>query len=253
MTRGSRTPVLTAAIAAIAVLLTACSDDPDPRLSAGADSQSPSQSGDPVRATLLTDAAAVDSLLEPGRYALGFSSDRADEPMVVIDVPAGYVGRGDGYEISAEDEDGTGFRHLDTWTVTEVATQPCGDTEWVDPGPGVDELAAALSALPVWQTTQPAPTTIGGHEAVFMELNVPARLPAECQSELPSWRDHHGSTQGIGPGKTQRLWIVDVDGHRLMLVAGYFPGPDGPTASQIDEMTQMAEGATFVDANQVAP
>ena len=86
-----------------------------------------------------------------------------------------------------------------------------------------------------------------------MELNVPADLPASCQGEPDSWRDHDGSTQGIGPGKTQRLWIVDVDGQRLMLVAGYFPGPEGPTQRQIDEMTQMAEGATFVDADRVAP
>ena len=46
---------------------------------------------------------------------------------------------------------------------------------------------------------------------------------------------------------------MDVDGHRLMLIAGYFPGPEGPTPKQVDEMTQMAEGATFVDADHVAP
>jgi len=31
----------------------------------------------------------------------------------------------------------------------------------------------------------------------------------------------------IGPGKTQRLWILDVDGHRVMLIAGYFPDRPG--------------------------
>ena len=109
-----------------------------------------------------------------------------------------------------------------------MAAQPCGDADWVDPGPGVDDLAGALAALPVWESTPPEPRTIGGHEGVFMELNVPARLPARCDA-LHSWIDYHGSTQGIGEGKTQRLWIVDVDGQRLMLVAGYFPGKEGPT------------------------
>ena len=80
-----------------------------------------------------------------------------------------------------------------------------------------------------------------------MELNVPSELPANCQGELLSWRDHPGGTQGDGPGKTQRLWIVDVDGHRLVLVVGYFPGPEGPTRKQVNEMIQMAEGATFVE------
>jgi len=258
MTRQSSTPGLKAtltrglatALATIAILLTACSDDPDTRASAGDDSPS-SPSGDLVQATRLTDAAG-DTALTPGRYAMGFSSDQPDAPMVLIDVPAGYQGRGDGYEIAAED-DGAGFRHVDTWTVAEVAAQPCGDTAWVDPGPSVNDLANALATLPVWQSTPPAPRTIGGYEGVFMELNVPADIPAKCQGEPQSWRDHLGGTQGIGPGKTQLLWIVDVDGHRLMLLAGYFPGPEGPTPRQVKELNQMAEGATFVDANQIAP
>ena len=249
MTRHNSFPGLTAALATIAILLAACSEDPDIRAEAGEESPSSSPSGDLVQATRLADVAA-DTALTPGRYAIGFSSDQADAPMVLIDVPAGWGAGDDGYEIGAEGDDG---RHFDTWTVAKVATQPCGDTAWVDPGPRVDDLADALAALPVWESTRPAPMTVGGHEGVFMELNVPADIPAKCQGELLSWRDHLSGTQGIGPGKPQRLWIVDVDGHRLMLIAGYFPGPEGPTPKQVDEMTQMAEGATFVDADQVAP
>ncbi len=86
-----------------------------------------------------------------------------------------------------------------------------------------------------------------------MELNVSAHLPATCPDEPFSWRDHLGGTQGISSGKTQLLWIVDVDGQRVMLLAGYFPGPQGPTPRQVNELTQMAEGARFVDPDQVAP
>ncbi len=244
----------------LAVALAGCSstapdEQADPTPVADGTATSPptsSPSGDLVRATRLAEVASTDTLLTPGRYAMGFSSDQDDVPMVLIDVPAGYLGRGDGYEIMAED-DSAGFRHFDTWTVSEVAKKPCGGTAWVDPGPSVDDLADALAALPVWESTEPARRHIGGYEGVFMELNVPAKIPAKCHGDLLSWREYSGGTQGIGPGKTQRLWIVDVDGHRLMLVAGYFPGPGGPTPSQIDEMTQMAEGARFVDADQVAP
>lgn len=252
--RHDPTPGLTAAIAGIAMLLTGCSDDPGPPAGAGEDSpsssSSPDPSGDLVQATRLAEATAADTLLTPGPYAMGFASDQADPPMVVIDVPAGYRGRGDGYEISA---DKGGFRHFDTWTVAEVADQPCGATDWVDPGHDVDDLADALAALPVWESTEPAPVTIDGHEGVVMELNAPSRIPARCQGDLRSWRDYSGGTQGIGPGKTQRLWIVDVDGHRLMLVVGYFPGPNGPARELVDELAEMAEGASFVDADQVAP
>jgi len=238
----SSPPALAAALASAAVLLTACSND----------AQTPSPAKEVVRATRITEVADSDSPLTPGPYAMGIGSDRTDTPMVVIDVPAGYVGRGDGFEIFA-DIDGPAFRHFDTWTVSEVAENPCGETEYFDPGPTVDDLADALAALPVWETTPPAPRTIDGHAGVFLELNVPDKMPAECHDRPRSWIDVHGSTQGIGPGKTQLLWIVDVDGHRLMLVAGYFPGRKGPTPQQVDEMIKMAEGARFVDDDQIAP
>jgi len=190
--------------------------------------------------------------MAPGRYAMDFVSDREDTPKVLVDVPAGYVAGGGGSKFANDGEDG--FRHFDAWTVATVATDPCGDTEWVDPGPGVDDLVEALRALPVWESTPPREQTIDGHDGVYLELNVPAQVPAECGGQPSSWRDVAGSSQGVGEGKTQRLWIADVDGHRLMLVAGYFPGPEGPTPEQVDEMTRMAEGATFVDAaTQIAP
>lgn len=237
-------------LAAVAILLAACSADADPNDRSGEEPPTASPSGDLVQATRLTEAATSDSELVPGVYAMGFSSDQADVPMVLIDVPAGYYGRGDGFEITAEEG---GFRHFDTWTVSEVAEEPCGGATWVDPGPGVADLGDALAALPVWETSKPVPVTIGGYSGVVMDFNVPARLPARCHGDLFGWREYSGGTQGIGPGKAQRLWIVDVDGHRLMLVVGYFPGPDGPTRAVIKEMNQMAEGAAFVEADHVAP
>ena len=83
------------------------------------------------------------------------------------------------------------------------------------------------------------------------DAHAPAR--PSLRTELSSWRDHLGGFQGIGAGKTQLLWIVEVDGQRLMLVVGYFPGPDGPSPRRVAEMVAMAETAEFVDADQVAP
>ena len=250
MTRPS-TPTLAVAAAIATILLAACSEDPDPVSAPTEESPPSSPAGELIQATRLDDVAGSDAPLTPGLYALGVSSDRTDAPMVVIDVPEGYLGGGDGFEIGADEG---GFRHDSTWTVADGAETPCGSTEWVDPGPGVDDLVDALAALPVWESTAPASLTIGGHDAVSMELNVPADVPADCQEGQPhSWRDHQGGTQGIGPGKTQRLWIVDVDGQRVMLVVGYFPGDEGPSPSTVEEMTAMVEGARFVSPDQLAP
>jgi hypothetical protein len=253
---------LVAPLVTITVLAMACSDDPagqatpsgDPSPSSSPSSSlpesPPAPSGDLVQATRLEDVAAG-SPLAPGRYAMEPAGERADTPLVLIDVPAGYEAGGDWAEIGSEGD--SPFRHFDAWTVAEVATDACGQVDWVDPGPSVGDLADALASLPVWETTPPVARTIDGHEGVYMELNVPAEIPGACHDNLLSWRDHRNGTAGIGSGKTQRLWIADVDGHRLMLMAGYFPGPDGPTPEQVDEITQMAEGAMFVGADEVAP
>ena len=242
-----------AALVAVGVTAVAGRDTAatDPMEPAPTPTSSPSSSGDLVQATRLEDVT-VGSPLTPGRYAFAFVSEQGDAPVALVDVPAGYEASGNAFEIGSERD--SPFRHFDAWTVATVATDACGEVDWVDPGPSVGDLADALAALPVWDSTQPVARTIDGHEGVYMELNAPAEVPAECQGgELLSYRDHEGGTQGIGLGKTQRLWIADVDGHRLMLVAGYFPGPEGPTPEQVDELRLMAEGATFVDAAQVAP
>ena len=246
MTRCTASLALAGALATMTLSFAACTDD-----ASGGDAASPSApSADLVQATRLADVPEG-TAMAPGLYAMDFVSDRADTPMVVINVPAGYTGGGGGAKFFADGD--VGFRHFDAWTVAEVAAAPCGDTDWVDPGPSVSDLTDALTALPVWDSTTPVPLTLAGHDGVYMELNVPARVPAGCLGQPRSWRDVNGSYQGVGEGKTQRLWIVDVDGQRLMLVAGYFPGPEGPTPAQVDELTRMAEGASFVDADQVAP
>jgi hypothetical protein len=45
------------------------------------------------------------------------------------------------------------------------------------PRASVDDLANALAELPVWESTRPAPRSIGGHQGVFIEPNVPAHIP----------------------------------------------------------------------------
>ena len=75
---------------------------------------------------------------------------------------------------------------------------------------------------------------------------MPDELPARCGGEVPhSWHDHLGYTQGIS-SEEQLLWIVDVDGRRVLLVAGYFPGPE-PTARQV-RSSPDGRRATFVEA-----
>jgi hypothetical protein len=47
--------------------------------------------------------------------------------------------------------------------------------------------------------------------------------PSGCGDQPYHWVDDQGGSQGLGPGKRQRLWILDVAGERVMILAGWFP------------------------------
>jgi hypothetical protein len=194
----------------------------------------------------LTEGSAV----VPGRYAGEFpSTTRSGEgPLAVVTVPSGYLAGG----ASGVFVDEGGFRHLDLWTVSKVVEDPCSGPVYTDPGPSVQDLADALTALPVWESTEPKPVTVGGYQGLVMDFNVPDPTPDGCGDEPYHWVDEMGGSQGLGPGKHERLWILDVAGQRVMILAGWFPagGSDpaaGVTPAQAKELVGMAESITFVE------
>jgi hypothetical protein len=241
------------------ILLTGCSGESSPATGAStsttpAPSASPSTSPSGSTETLPEGVALLSTVsdgtaITPGRYAAEFPrAARPDElPLALITVPSGYLTSGP----SGVFVDEGGFRHIDLWTVSEVVEDPCSGPVYVDPGPSVQDLADALAALPVWESTKPKPVTVGGYDGLVMDFDVPDPVPARCGDEPYHWVDDGGGDQGVGPGKHQRLWIVDVEGERVMILAGWFPagGSDaasGTTAAQVKELTAMAAGITFV-------
>jgi hypothetical protein len=199
------------------------------------------------------------SAIPPGTYSGTFDTSPrpAALPRAVVRVPPGYVADGSG-ELAADTEvSGQGLRHLALWWVSEVISDPCSASAvWRDPGPTARDLADALAALPVWESTTPRPVTIGGYDGLVMDFDVPDPIPVRCGGMLYHWLDDIGGSQGLGPGKRQRLWILDVAGQRVVILAGWFPrgvsDPDaGTTPAQARELVRMAEGITFL-APQVA-
>jgi hypothetical protein len=193
---------------------------------------------------------AVGTPLTPGRYAGEFEvSAHPDElPLAVVRVPPGYSAGGPGGVYT----DSGGFRHLSLWAVSKVANDACPESAvYRDPGPTARDLADALTALHVWRSSVPRPTTIGGYDGLVMDFDVPDPVPDRCPAEPYHWVDDVGGTQGVGPGKRQRLWILDVEGQRVVIVAGWFPAgvsdPDaGVTPAKAKELLRMARTVTFV-------
>ena len=171
------------ALATIAILLTGCSDDPGTRAGAGGELAAPSPSGDLVQATRLTDVASADTLLPPGPYAMGFSSDQADAPMVVIDVPAGYHGA----RRRVRDQRRGGrlppLRHLDRGRGGRAAVRGHGLGRPRAERGRPRRRAGGAAGLGEHASRPRGPSE--GTTGVVMELNVPSRHPGPVPRRAP--------------------------------------------------------------------
>jgi hypothetical protein len=134
---------------------------------------------------------------------------------------------------------------FDVRLVDQAYTHPCqweGALPDLHPGYEVDDLADALAAQPLRGDALPTDVTIDGFAGKLIELTVPLDIDfADCdQAEFRSWEDRYHQ----GPGQHDSVYIIDVDGVRLVIDAAYLPG------SSSDD---RAELQAIVDSIQIDP
>lgn len=164
-----------------------------------------------------------------------------DEPFlarVTFTIPDGWEGNmGGPYLVDLGPAGGTqpvSFGVFDT-----VFADPCDYSKGpISPRPGssVDELANALAALPNVQATAPTDITIDGYHGKQVTLTAPAStaactLPPEGDMRL--WEYPLGATFGLMAGDRVRVWILDVDGQRLVIQSTEATGQTALTKSEI--------------------
>ena len=216
---------------AAALLVSACTSGAPPTAALGATPQAmPSGTQD----------------LKAGTYAFSF-------PQLVVTgkpFPKAWITVPDGWWING------GFAlqsHADTprelavtiWDVVDLYANGC---HWlgpmIHPGPTVDELAALLAARPLRNATAPVAVSLGGYQGKYLEWSVPADIHfSDCDGGMfKSWNDIEGDRYQQGPGQVDRLWILDVEGHRLVIDATYMPGS---TAQDRAELAQVVNSIAF--------
>ncbi len=182
------------------------------------------------------------AVLDAGRYALDL-----DVLRITLEVPAGweagpfFVVPTDG---GADPPAGTavGF-----WIVDDIFADPCEwDRGYLDRlGPSAEDLAAALKDQRGRYATTPIPGELNGRPTIEMELTVPPDLDLSgCSQErgtsyFVSWPQRDppgGGRHHQGPGQHDRLWILEVDGVRLVVDASFFPET---SASDLAELLQI--------------
>ena len=182
--------------------------------------------------------------LEPGRYSMAAWGPEGQDrlPRAILEVPEGYFSNG-GWAVDAG---GPGeleqLGEVMVWPVTHVFTDPC-DTRPTRVGPTVRDLARALADQTGTTTTRPRAVTLDGHRGLYLELTT-GETHAGCTS-LDLWHSAPDNDYGQDTGGiVHHLWILDVDGTRLVVAVSNYPDQ---TPAQHQELIDIAETIHFTE------
>jgi hypothetical protein len=191
----------------------------------------------PVGTSVSTTSAAqapkpVTDVLKGGRYLFGPFGDTRST--IVAKGPKGWVGYPswamDGPEpVRADAPTGIG---ISFFTANGIYSDPChwdvqgtggADVGDVAVGPTVEDLVGALRANENYTSTTPTPVTIDGYAGEELELQLPDGPFTKCDNESGDDSGHAFVFSGPGlyaqgPANRWHLYILDVDGTRLIAV-----------------------------------
>jgi hypothetical protein len=164
--------------------------------------------------------------LEPGTYLVS-RPDWTPVPFSIT-VPAGWTTDINGFIRKHEGEQQELM--LTPWMVTHVYTDACQwDGSLIEVGGTTEEMAAALAEQGARVVAGPVDVTLGGYPAKRIELSVPTDIDvASCDhGEMRSWPSSAtDETEGWvpRPGQTDVIYLIDVDGARVLI--GTTRGPE---------------------------
>jgi hypothetical protein len=254
--------LLLVTIAAAAFVASGCTTEPGARVSAPPTTGEASDASEtPVsRSTPLPPDGY--GLLEPGRYTLDrttvppANSPGFDSVRITFTVPSGWEAWGLGVLKGHSSAEMTDLLGVTFWNVSTVPADAC---HWQrggpKVGPTVDDLATALANQSRRHATTPRDVTLAGYAGKHLTLTVPAHIEygldefASCdQGYFVSWDERASSIferYHQGPGQVDELWILDIQGFRLVIDASYWlntPAQDLAEVRRIVKSVRIERG-----------
>ena len=174
----------------------------------------------------------------------GCTEDPADETMrFMLTVPEGWVG-GSVHTIYLADGGKAAPRGagLVISRGGGLYAEPCGDEPPpnIPVGPTVDDFVNALGRHPKLEVTSPVDITLAGYEGKYLDLLVPDDITA-CPSAYFPWEP---GIYAQGPGSRWHLWVIDVQGIRVVVQTTDYDGTDP---------ARQAELQAIVDSITIEP
>ena len=188
-------------------------------------------------------SAALPAPLQEGRYAIPFIGAAEDAPWGEVEVPAGW-GQ-DRLMLATGPDLDPHLRRVELVAVDRVPPDPCGGA--MDPvAPSVQAIVSALSDQRTVQPSAVQSTSIGGYSGRLLKFRVPSGLDVEkCWNGAGGLRatGSGGSWTSVFPGWTYRIWVLDVAGDPLVILAAHGPRT---TPAERAELTEIVEHIRFV-------
>jgi hypothetical protein len=176
----------------------------------------------------------ADVPLEPGTYFVSQELG-AGVARVIMTVPDGWTSHESWYVyrepiLSA----GNGVSFGPQQPIKLVHPDPCTSTSVVV-GDSVDDLVTALIDTPMHDGVDPIDIGVSGYAGKEVHISSDAAIDVETCSgaHVSPWFG-----RWVLPGTEQTLWILDVEGNRLVIDATAEPGAD---ATQRAELRQVLE------------
>ncbi len=170
--------------------------------------------------------------LDPGRYVVpGFS------PELTVEVASEGWSSNDGWVLIGPrgnaDPDGMAIRFFTASGLYENPGSPADGV--LNPGPTAEDLAKAIHDHSAWEASRPRDITIDGRPGLLVELTIPADAKMTDDGRFLIFGEPAGGSQvyGWAVGQTFDLYIVDVDGERVIVDAFHYPDtPEDDLAAQ---------------------
>jgi hypothetical protein len=187
--------------------------------------------------------------MDPGSYSVYGTRDGRQLRMT-FEVPDGWFGHENWYVfndgVDAAKSALVPYGLSDP--ISYIYADPCdrGLAEAV--GPSVDDLVTALTTQQHRVVTRgPTDITVSGHAGQALEIGPDGALdPASCVGGyLLPWMTESRDERHIQPDLVQTIWIIDVDGQRLLIEGNY--GPDTPAADRAELEAMMQSISISVD------
>ena len=179
--------------------------------------------------------------LEAGRYAIPVLGAVNNAPWGQVEVPGGW-GQDRLHLATGPDLD-PHLRRIELFVMTTVSPEPCEGL--LQPVEGrVSDIVAALTEQRTVRLSAARPASIDGYSGQLMKFRVPLGLDVEdCGDSLTPF-GVEDSWASVFPGWTYRVWILNVEGDPMAIMAAH--GPE-TTSTELTELTGMVEGMRFIE------